>query len=554
MNAKNSLLTITFILALIFNLVACSNDSGGGNDSETDQNLPGLEKVNPPMGSDRVGLDQDLTLWFNVSMDKESVEQAFSVENGHEVDGEIMWNSDNTRMRFYPDELEVDTLYTVVLASTAKDKDGNKIDSKYSWSFRTIEDADDTPDEFPENPPADDDDDDDDDADDGTDLDPSNNVGEKPWVTRVEPANNATNVAANPEVRVFFSHNMERSSLIIRLLDSNGSSVNVTLEYSDIGDSGLAIVRPVNDLNQGRYTVNVSDQCESTDDLDLDEAVSFSFNVGNNADDDADDNTNDDDADDDDSDDDADTTAPTITGRSPGNENTGVSISTKIQVVFSEEIKSSDLVITVRAGSNIVGTVNYSNRVATFNPTSALPENTIITVSVTGVKDLAGNQGVDTSWTFTTAEDNGDDDADDDTSADKTFDFGNEAEVNHYTEYSGTENAAVLDRDDAKWTVPASGYHNLGFRYGLVSGHTYVFTARFLSQGDGVVTVWAGSNDDEFDQYAEDDLRFQVFAGQVHTLRYEFTSDTTDPSARIGFKCKTINTFEFYEVTIAEAE
>jgi len=68
MNAKNSLLTITFILALIFNLVACSNDSGGGNDSETDQNLPGLEKVNPPMGSDRVGLDQDLTLWFNVSM------------------------------------------------------------------------------------------------------------------------------------------------------------------------------------------------------------------------------------------------------------------------------------------------------------------------------------------------------------------------------------------------------------------------------------------------------------------------------------------------------
>ena len=100
-----------------------------------------------------------------------------------------------------------------------------------------------------------------------------------------------------------------------------------------------------------------------------------------------------------------DTTPPTVTSRSPAAAATGVATTSTINATFSEAVTgASSASMTVSAGDTpVVGAVATTVSTATFTPASGLYCTATHTVALTsGIKDVAGNALVPTSWTFTT--------------------------------------------------------------------------------------------------------------------------------------------------------
>jgi hypothetical protein len=108
----------------------------------------------------------------------------------------------------------------------------------------------------------------------------------------------------------------------------------------------------------------------------------------------------------------ADVTPPQVTGVSPGDGLTQVPINTQVVVTFNEPIQTqSGDGVTLLAGATpiaVTRTFSNANRTLTLTPTLLLSANTLFTVNVTGVKDLAGNSlsaAVTTSFTTGTGAD-----------------------------------------------------------------------------------------------------------------------------------------------------
>jgi len=95
-----------------------------------------------------------------------------------------------------------------------------------------------------------------------------------------------------------------------------------------------------------------------------------------------------------------DTTAPTVSSTSPANN----AVSGAITVTFSEEMDSSTITTSTFTVNNASGSVTYSNKVATFTPSTSLNfSNTYTATITTGVKDTADNaMAANHTWTFTT--------------------------------------------------------------------------------------------------------------------------------------------------------
>src|SRR5207249_2101065 len=102
------------------------------------------------------------------------------------------------------------------------------------------------------------------------------------------------------------------------------------------------------------------------------------------------------------------TTAPTVSFTVPTNAATGVAISQKIAVAFSEAMDPLTITtgtFTLKQGTTAVtGTVSYAGVTATFTPAGTLAPLTVYTATITtGARDLAGNAlAADFSWSFTT--------------------------------------------------------------------------------------------------------------------------------------------------------
>ena len=81
---------------------------------------------------------------------------------------------------------------------------------------------------------------------------------------------------------------------------------------------------------------------------------------------------------------DVDTTTPTVSSTSPASSATGVGVSSAISATFSEDMDSSTITtstftLSSSSGSSVSGTVSYSNKVATFTPSSNLSYSTTYT-------------------------------------------------------------------------------------------------------------------------------------------------------------------------------
>src|SRR5919198_1789962 len=102
-----------------------------------------------------------------------------------------------------------------------------------------------------------------------------------------------------------------------------------------------------------------------------------------------------------------DTTPPTVTGRSPSPNASGVATSANVTATFSEAVQSSTISFTLTGpgGTSVPAAVTYDgpSQTATLNPDADLAASTVYTATVSGARDVAGNQmTAPVSWSFTT--------------------------------------------------------------------------------------------------------------------------------------------------------
>lgn len=105
-----------------------------------------------------------------------------------------------------------------------------------------------------------------------------------------------------------------------------------------------------------------------------------------------------------------DNTAPSITSRSPGPDQTGVLVSTKVSVSFDEALLDSSVdsqsLTLMLDNAQVSGSASYDEQTHSilFTPTAQLSEETIYTVNLgNSAQDLARNFVSTESWSFTTA-------------------------------------------------------------------------------------------------------------------------------------------------------
>jgi len=103
-----------------------------------------------------------------------------------------------------------------------------------------------------------------------------------------------------------------------------------------------------------------------------------------------------------------DTVDPKISSVDPASNSTDVTVSTVLKITFNELMDASTItastIVLKQNSTNIAGTVSYSDKIATFTPSTNLTEGTEYTATVTtGVTDTTGNAlSASYSWTFTT--------------------------------------------------------------------------------------------------------------------------------------------------------
>lgn len=103
-----------------------------------------------------------------------------------------------------------------------------------------------------------------------------------------------------------------------------------------------------------------------------------------------------------------DKTAPSVVSTLPSSNATNIPLSVPIIVTFNKAIDettlSTDSFTVTAGGSQVSGSVTYSNKTATFTPTSALSRSTNYTVILTAaIKDMAGNSLTSNyTWSFST--------------------------------------------------------------------------------------------------------------------------------------------------------
>jgi hypothetical protein len=100
-----------------------------------------------------------------------------------------------------------------------------------------------------------------------------------------------------------------------------------------------------------------------------------------------------------------DTTRPTIVGTLPAQNASSVPTGSMIVVTFSEPVDSASVTnAAFSLSGGATGTISVNGSSAQLVPYPALPANTTVTVTISGVKDIAGNtMAAPYTWSFTTA-------------------------------------------------------------------------------------------------------------------------------------------------------
>ena len=182
-----------------------------------------------------------------------------------------------------------------------------------------------------------------------------------PTVGAISPPSGATNISATSDITITFSEDMDSSTINttnITMVDNASNSINGVVTYS----SKVATFNPSSDLNWSTtYTMTVSTGVKDSAGNALSSNYSWSFTTASS-------NS---------------TVRPTVASISPAGGSDNISLSTNVTITFSEAMDTSTITtsntlngtnITLKdsSGNSIQGAITYSNKVATFNPSSNL--------------------------------------------------------------------------------------------------------------------------------------------------------------------------------------
>ncbi len=209
-----------------------------------------------------------------------------------------------------------------------------------------------------------------------------------PTVTEIGPADTATVVALNSKVVATFSETMDATTIdttSFTVIGAGEPALTGTVSY-DAASKTASFTPGSNFTASTVYTATLTSNVKSSAGVALAADHVWSFTSGTTTD----------------------TAAPTVISTSPANAATGYVLNGNVSANFSEAldpatVNSSTFTLS-HGGVSVSGTVSYSNKVASFKPSSNLVASTVYTATLTaGIADLADNPLVaNVVWSFTT--------------------------------------------------------------------------------------------------------------------------------------------------------
>ena len=338
-----------------------NNGGGGGGNVNPDVAGPSVTATTPVDGTLDVAMSGNITATFSEEMNPATITATtFTVMEGTtevpgaNIPGEVTYAG--TVATFNPtSDLNANTVFTAMVTTDAKDAAGNALTAKKTWSFTT---------------------------------------GSAPMVSFMVPDDLTTDVALNRNITATFSEAMNAETVTgattFTLTTMDGDmpvQVPGTVTYA----GNVATFNPTADLAPSKkYTALVTTDAKDMAGDALPWNISWEFTTGTAAD----------------------STAPTVSSTVPAADATDVATNASLTATFSEPMDATTITSaftvlegTMEApGANVPGEVTFIGTVATFNPTSVLSVNTVLTAKITtAAKDLAGNAlAAEKVWSFTT--------------------------------------------------------------------------------------------------------------------------------------------------------
>ncbi|PZR89259.1 MAG: hypothetical protein DLM67_19320, partial [Candidatus Nephthysia bennettiae] len=324
----------------------------------------------PANGSGGVGINTPIVLFLNKTINPATVSGAVHIsQNGILVTGTATVTSGGEAIVFTPAVLwQYGALVQVFLDATALDTSGNTV-NVYQGSFSTLPDP----------------------------------ATAAPGVVNYNPLNGAGNVPLNAVIEVGYSGALDATTLnatdVFLYRNSDGSHPAIATSLDSTGTVIRLAPTAVLVANAG-YCFYVQTGVKGTNGK---PAATFNacFTTGASAQ----------------------TTAPTVLGVSPADQLANVPVNTNIRVLFSgpiDPLTVNGTTIQVSAGGvaitsavsftaaapqkGLAPTVSFSNgnQAVVITPESPLPPSTVLTLTVAGVKDVAGNVVPTSTTHFTT--------------------------------------------------------------------------------------------------------------------------------------------------------
>lgn len=341
---------ILAIIALILFTSGC-NESGL---TELSDSLI-INSTNPSSDEIDIPVNTSINAIFNKQLNPSSIhENSFQVfEDTSAVTGTIDCN-DSTATFIPSRNFSENTRITVRISADVADIDGNRMNEEYEWSFFTGEES----------------------------------TVPRPVITATNPSNGASEIPVTSAVMATFNDAMDASTVNTAtfLLRLGSTNIAGEVNYAD----QKAVFGPNGNLQKGQtYRATVTDEVRNQHGQPLSENYNWQFTT---------------------EEEDADEKPPQVNATNPGDGENNVPVNSTVSATFSEQIDpstiSAETFTLSENGDRIDGDVQYSNRTATFNPSSNLQYGSTYRAQIsTEVEDLAGNQLEEShQWTFRTEE------------------------------------------------------------------------------------------------------------------------------------------------------
>jgi hypothetical protein len=200
-----------------------------------------------------------------------------------------------------------------------------------------------------------------------------------PQILSTSPTNDAQNVPLNTEITITFNVMMDTTATEGAISMVPAISWSTTWSGSD----SVLTLSPSQNLDEStQYTISISTDAESANDVNLASSYEFTFTTGSSID----------------------TSPPIILSTTPSDNSKDVNLQATISITFSEPMDSSvaDSAISISPSVTVTYSWDPTGEVLTLS-FNKLPETTYTVTISSSARDLAGNQmGSQYSFSFTT--------------------------------------------------------------------------------------------------------------------------------------------------------